>query len=75
MMKKTRTMAVVLTAVLATTSLYPVASDAKTSAQLTADKKEIDAQIKALEQEMTTMTQQFDTYIAQYDALQEERVT
>lgn len=72
MMKKTRTMAVVLTAVLATTSLYPVASDAKTSAQLTADKKEIDVQIKALEQEMTTMTQQFDTYIAQYDALQEE---
>lgn len=72
MMKKTRTMAVVLTAVLATTSLYPVASDAKTSVQLTADKKEIDVQIKALEQEMTTMTQQFDTYIAQYDALQEE---
>lgn len=72
MMKKTRTMAVVLTAVLATTSLYPVASDAKTSTQLTADKKEIDAQIKALEQEMTTMTQQFDTYVAQYDALQEE---
>lgn len=71
-MKKTRTMAVILTAVLATTSLYPVAGDAKTSAQLTADKKEIDAQIKALEQEMTTMTQQFDTYIAQYDALQEE---
>ena len=65
-------MAVVLTAVLATTSLYPVASDAKTSVQLTADKKEIDVQIKALEQEMTTMTQQFDTYIAQYDALQEE---
>ena len=71
-MKKTRTMAIILTAVLATTSLYPVASDAKTSAQLTADKKEIDVQIKALEQEMTTMTQQFDTYIAQYDALQEE---
>ncbi|WP_255512362.1 NlpC/P60 family protein [Kurthia sp. Dielmo] len=72
MMKKTRTMAVVLTAVLATTSLYPVASDAKTSTQLTADKKEIDVQIKALEKEMTTMTQQFDTYVAQYDALQEE---
>lgn len=72
MMKNTRTMAVVLTAVLATISLYPVASDAKTSAQLTADKKEIDVQIKALEQEMTTMTQQFDTYVAQYDALQEE---
>lgn len=71
-MKKTRTMAIILTAVLATTSLYPVASDAKTSVQLTADKKEIDVQIKALEQEMTTMTQQFDTYIAQYDALQEE---
>ncbi len=65
-------MAVVLTAVLATTSLYPVASDAKTSTQLTADKKEIDVQIKALEKEMTTMTQQFDTYVAQYDALQEE---
>ena len=65
-------MAIILTAVLATTSLYPVASDAKTSVQLTADKKEIDVQIKALEQEMTTMTQQFDTYIAQYDALQEE---
>lgn len=71
-MKKTRTMAVVLTAVLATTSLYPVASDAKTSTQLTADKKEIDAQIKALEKEMTTMTQQFDTYVTQYDILQEE---
>lgn len=63
-----------LTATLLTAPLYSVQAEAKTSTELAVDKKAIDAELKTLEQDMINMNKQFDTYVATYEALQQEMI-
>lgn len=52
--------------------LMPLDGVAKSSTQLTADKQQVDKKIKQLKKELQDMNEQFDTYIATYDALQQD---